>query len=334
MQRLTLRFRQGFSARVRQGFSARVRRGLAGEHGASAVLLALLMVPLLGFAAIAVDVGKLYAERAKLQVAADAAALAVAADCARGACGDMQATAQSLVTANLGGATAAPPVLATDPPSVTVTGSQPTEHWFAPVIGHDSTSVSAIAVVGWGAPGGGTAVLPLIFSWCEWSFQTGGAMPSTTTERTIVLPKTSDSGCTGPSNLFVPGGFGWLDTVGGNTCTAMSTVGGWFGSDTGNNPSRGCEPGDLSALLGTTFLLPVFDAVTGTGSNAEYHVYGYVAFHLTGYYFAGQYKGTQACSGNERCIRGYFTQFVEPSDAFFYDSTSPSMGAWILRLIR
>jgi Flp pilus assembly protein TadG len=320
MQRLTLRFR--------------FRRRLTGEHGASAVLLALLMVPLLGFAAIAVDVGKLYAEKAKLQVAADAAALAVAADCARGACGDMQATAQTLVTANLGGATAAPPVLGTDPPSVTVTGNQPTEHWFAPVIGHDSTNVSATAVVGWGAPGGGTAVLPLIFSWCEWSFQTGGALPSTTTERTILLPKTSDSGCTGPSNLFVPGGFGWLDTVGGNTCKAMSKVGGWYGSETGNNPSQGCQPGDLGALIGKTFLLPVFDDVSGTGSGAEYHVYGYVAFHLTGYYFAGQYKGTQACNGDERCIRGYFTQFVEPSDAFFYDSTSPSMGAWILRLIR
>jgi Flp pilus assembly protein TadG len=311
----------------------RARRRLAGEHGASAVLLALLLVPMLGFAAIAVDVGALYAEKARLQVAADAAALAVAADCARGACGDMQATAQSLVDANLGDATAAPPELGTNPPSVTVTGSTPTEHWFAPVLGHDSTSVSATAVVGWGAPGGGTAVLPLIFSWCEWSYQTDNGTPSDV-ERTIMLPKTSGSGCTGPSDMFVPGGFGWLDTVGGNTCKAASKIGGWYGSETGNNPSQGCEPGDLAGLIGKTFLLPVFDEVTGTGASAEYHVYGYVAFRLTGYYFAGQYKGTQACNGNDRCIRGAFTQFVNASDAFFYDSTAPSLGAWILRLIR
>jgi Flp pilus assembly protein TadG len=317
-----------------QRLTARVRRRMAGEHGASAVLLALLMVPLIGFAAIAVDIGALYAEKAKLQVAADAAALAVAADCARGACGNMQTTAQSLVTANLGGATAAPPVLGTNPPSVTVTGSRPTEHWFAPVIGHDSTQVSATAAVGWGAPGGGTAVLPLIFSWCEWKAQTGGAMPSTTTERTIVLPKTSDTGCTGPSNLFVPGGFGWLTTTSSSSCEASSRVGGWFGSSTGNNPSQGCEPADLAALVGRTFLLPVFDRSAGTGSGATYHVYGYVAFHMTGYYFAGTFKGTQACNGDNRCIRGYFTQYVSPSDAFFFNSTAPSMGAWILRLIR
>jgi hypothetical protein len=316
-----------------QRLTSRMRRRLAGEHGASAVLLALLMVPLLGFAAIAVDVGALYAEKAKLQVAADAAALAVAADCARGACGDMQATAQSLVTANLGGATAAPPVLGTNPPSVTVTGNQPTEHWFAPVLGHDSTEVSATAVVGWGAPGGGTAALPLIFSWCEWEYQTDGGLPSTTVEQTIMLPKTSGSGCTGPSNLFVPGGFGWLATD-GTTCEATHEVGGWFDSEPGNNPSQGCEAGDLDALIGKTFLLPVFDQSTGTGSGGSYHVYGYVAFHLTGYYFSGTFKGTKACNGDDRCIRGYFTQFVEPSDAFYYDSTSPSLGAWILRLIR
>jgi Flp pilus assembly protein TadG len=310
------------------------RGRLSGERGASAVVFALLLVPMLGFAAIAVDIGSLYAERARLQVAADAAALAVAQDCARGACGDMQATAQSLVTANAGVAHAAPPVLTHNPTSVTVNGSTPKQHWFAPVIGHDSSMVSATATVAWGAPGGGTAALPLVFSWCEWSAQTHGALPSTTTERTIYLPKTSGTGCTGPSNKFLSGGFGWLTTDGASTCQATSRAGNWFASEPGNNPSKGCEAGDLDALLGHTVLLPVFDATRGGGSGGEYHVYGYVAFKLTGYYFAGQYKGTKACGGSDRCIRGYFTQFVEPGDAFFYDSTAPSMGAWILRLIR
>ena len=132
---------------------------------------------------------------------------------------------------------------------------------------------------------------------------------------------------------FLSGGFGWLTTDGGFTCRhepgrQLVLLG------TGNNPSKGCHPGDLEALLGHTVLLPVFDQTRGNGSGGEYHVFGYVAFTLTGYYFAGQYKGTHACGGSERCIRGYFTQFVEPSDAFFYDSTAPAMGAWVLRLIR
>src|SRR5687768_4157383 len=203
----------------------RIRTRLRGERGASAVIVALLLVPLLGFAAIAIDVGALYAERARLQTAADAAALAVARDCALGECGDMQGTAQQLVTANVGEADAAPPELGENPSSVTVTGSNPVEHWFAPIIGHESTGVSATATVAWGAPGGGTAALPLIFSECEWHAQTGGSMPSGEIERTITFPKTSDTGCTGSNGLFVPGGFGWLKT-GGSSCKATSKLDG------------------------------------------------------------------------------------------------------------
>jgi Flp pilus assembly protein TadG len=311
----------------------RLRTRLSGERGATAVLVAVLLVPILGFAAIAVDVGALYAERSRLQTAADAAALAVARDCAVGACGDMQATAQNLVSANVGEADAAPPQLGSNPSTVTVTGSNPVEHWFAPAIGLDSTQVSATATVAWGAPGGGTAALPLIFSLCEWNAQTAGGLPSTTTQRTILFPKTSDTGCTGPNGLFVPGGFGWLET-GGSTCKATSRLGGLVDSEPGNNPSQGCTTGDFTRLQGKTVLLPIFDRSGSTGNNAWYHVHGYAAFTITGYYFAGQYTWNSPCGGNDRCIRGYFRQYVEPSDAFFYDSTAPSLGAWILRLVR
>jgi Flp pilus assembly protein TadG len=146
-----------------QRLTSTLRRRLDGERGATAVVFALLLVPMLGFAAIAVDVGALYAERARLQVGADAAAIAVAQDCSRGNCGNMLATAQALIDANDTEGTAAQPVLSSDPLSVTVTGGLPVEHWFAPVIGHDSTRVSATATVGWGGPSGGTAVLPLTF---------------------------------------------------------------------------------------------------------------------------------------------------------------------------
>ena len=55
-----------------------------GERGGISVLVAILMVALLGFAAVAVDVGMLYAERTQLRNGADAAAIAVAQKCARG----------------------------------------------------------------------------------------------------------------------------------------------------------------------------------------------------------------------------------------------------------
>jgi Flp pilus assembly protein TadG len=312
----------------------RVRTRLAGDHGASAVIVALLMVPMLGFTAIAVDIGRMYAERARLQVAADAAALAVAQDCARGACGDMQATASSLVAANMNGATSAPPVLSSAPLSVTVTGDKPTQHWFAPVIGIDATNVSATATVAWGFPGAGTAVLPLTFSWCEWNAQTGGGEPSGTTIRTIQFTKTSGTGCTGPSHNVVPGGFAYVNTDPAQ-CQATSAISQLMTSDTGNTPPSACANANFSGWLGETVLLPLFDQAGSTGSNAWYRVYGYAAFKLTGYFFGGQFSSSpQPCSGNARCITGYFVRFVDLSDRFTYTNDGPDLGASILRLIR
>jgi Flp pilus assembly protein TadG len=321
--------------RLTRELVGRVRGRLDDERGATAVLLCLLMVPMLGFAAIAVDVGAVYAEKARLQVAADAAALAVAQDCARGACGDVQATATALVAANAGTATAGPPVLSSRPTSVTVTGNQPTEHWFAPVLGIDATAVSATATVAWGAPGGGTAVLPLTFSWCEFSQQTDGGLPSGTTVRTIRLTKTSGTtDCTGPSRNTVPGGFGYLVTDPGR-CSATSAVNGRSWSSTGNSPPADCEPADVSRWLGSTVLLPIFDEFGGTGSNAWYRVYGYAAFRITGFSLGGQFSTTpRPCDGNERCISGYFTRFVELSDDFTLDPDAPDLGSAVLRLIR
>jgi Flp pilus assembly protein TadG len=323
-----------------QRLITRARRRARDERGAAAVTLALLLVPMLGFAAIAVDVGALYAERARLQVAADAAAIAVAQDCSRGNCGDMLRTAQTLITANDGEGSAAHPVLSSAPLSVTVTGSTPKEHWFAPVIGHDSTAVSATATVGWGGPSKGTAVLPLTFSWCSFKAQTGGGLPSTTTLQTIKLTKSAGvASCAGPSGNVVPGGFGFLRTDHG-TCEVTSALDQPMISSPGESPPSGCAAPDFAALVGHTVLLPLFDEYGESGSNAWYRVYGYAAFHLTGYQFVGQFKtgGNKICgpqsNGNDRCVTGYFTRFVELSDAWNYSPDAPQLGASILRLIR
>ena len=313
----------------------RLTRRLDDERGATAVMFALLLVPMLGFAALAIDVGALYAERARLQVAADAAAIAVAQDCSRGNCGDMLATAQTLITANDGAGTAAYPVLSGDPLSVTVTGSTPQEHWFAPIIGHDSTAVSASATVGWGGPSRGTAVLPLTFSWCEFEQMTGGGVPSGDVVRTIYFTKTSNTtGCTGPSNNIVPGGFAYLDTDPG-ACAATTGLGGQWFSKTGNSVPSACSTTDFSEWVGQTVLLPLFEESGATGNNAWYRVYGYAAFKLTGYSLGGQYNtAAKPCNGNDRCVAGYFTRFVELSDAWDYSPDAPQLGTSILRLIR
>jgi Flp pilus assembly protein TadG len=318
-----------------QRLTLSLRRRLDGERGATAVMFALLLVPMLGFAAIAVDVGALYAERARLQVGADAAAIAVAQDCSRGNCGDMLATAQALIAANDTEGTAAQPVLSSDPVSVTVTGGLPVEHWFAPVLGHDSTRVSATATVGWGSPSRGTAVLPLTFSWCEFEQMTGGGVPSGEVQRTIYFTKTSNTtGCTGPSNNIVPGGFAYLDTSSGR-CEAASARDERSYSKTGNSVPSECATTDFSEWLGQTVLLPLFEESGENGTNAWYRVHGYAAFRLTGYHLGGQFSSaSKPCGGNDRCVAGFFTRFVELSDAWDYSPDAPQLGSSILRLIR
>jgi Flp pilus assembly protein TadG len=313
----------------------RLTRRATDERGATAVLFALLLVPLLGFTAIAVDIGAVYAERAKMQTAADAAALAVAQNCARGACGDMQTTAQTMVAANDAGVATAPVVLTSNPPGVTVTGTKSTEHWFAPALGIRATQVHASATVSWGSPQAGTAVLPLAFSWCSFRAQTGGGLPSGTTPTVIMFPKTAtDGGCTGPSGNPIPGGFAYLDPDPGH-CQATSQIGQTMGSSTGNSVPSPCSSTDFSAWIGQTVLLPLYDRTGAQGSGAWYHVYAYAAFKLTGYYLAGQYRTSpQPCTGNDRCVAGYFTRFVDLSDRFTYSTGGPDTGADILRLIR
>jgi hypothetical protein len=196
--------------------------------------------------------------------------------------------------------------------------------------------VSATATVGWGNPNGGTSVLPLAFSWCSFSAQTGGGLPSGTTSRTVKLTKSAGvADCAGPSGNVVPGGFGFLETDGG--CEVTSSLDEVLNSSTGNTPPSGCDAGDFAAFVGQSVLLPIFDEFGGTGSGGWYAVYGYAAFHITGYDFGGQFNtDKKVCGGNgsDRCVTGYFERFVELSDAWTYSPTAPSLGSSILRLIR
>ena len=299
------------------------------ERGATAIVVALVMVVLLGFCAIAIDVAALYGERQKLQLGADAAALAIAKDCAQGDCGVSAATAQQYVSANSKEPTASGSVitLSTSMGQVTVQAAATTAHWFAPALGVDATSQTVRATAKWGGPVAGPAVLPLTFGWCEWKAQTGGGIPSSTTPVVIHTTKTSNTGCTGPSGLTAPGGFGWLAP--GANCVVTSRQYDWVYSSPGNSPS--CDSTYVATFQNRTILLPIFDAFRSVGNNLEYKVAGYAAFRMTGYYFAGQYRWNDPCSGNERCIAGYFVEYVASSD-WELGPGGPDYGARVVRL--
>jgi Flp pilus assembly protein TadG len=309
---------------------------LMNDRGSVGTMVALLIVPIIGFAAIAIDVAALWADRQKLQMGADAAALAIAQDCGRGSCRVPSTTAQSYATANVpGGNVTATVVNAVDPSTgeVRVRTSGVRNHLFAPVLGFSSTTVQAEATARWGTPSGGTSILPLAFSWCEFLAQTGGGIPSATTERVIKFTKTSGTTCTGPSNNVLPGGFGWVVTN-TNSCSAKTTAGNTIMSSPGESAPSTCSSTDFSSIQGKTVLLPIFSEAGESGSNGWYRIHAYAAFTITGYHFVGQYSwnANPQCTGNTRCVKGYFTTMVDLSSAFTYSTTAPNLGARVVAL--
>jgi hypothetical protein len=345
---------------------------LNDDRGAVGVVVALLMVPLIGFAAISIDVAAMWAERQQLQTGADAGALAVAQDCSRGSCGDATGTAQALAAGNLAVGDSSASVTSTASDSVTVTTSGVREHFFAPVLGIDSSTIVASASAGWGAPSGGTAELPLAVSWCDFQAQAGGGAPTGDAVTTIALtvepepvaptvepssdpavepgldlsapPETTPgvtegdgtaepaTSCAGPRGSTVAGGFAWL--AGSDGCATSSSIAGGAAGSAGDAVPSGCSAGEFASLQGRTVVLPVYDQAPGADTGGSYRVYGYAGFTLTGYHFAGQFGWRDPCSGSDSCISGTFTQWADLSDHFDHDDAAPQLGATVVSLTK
>ena len=280
------------------------RRTQRSDHGAVALLAALLSVVLFGVAAFAVDLGYAYAEQRKVQNGVDAGALASGRKIAAGALksdtcatlkaaytdGVVQAAAQTPFDSNapkaqISGATVTCEVVAgsTVPQLVvTVDGTEETPTFFAGLFGFDTLEVNrrARVIVGNALPYG---LRP--FGLCE-----GDAVKMSTEVAgvyepyTVVFPSPSDAkdednwGCGSAS-----GNAGLLDlNAGGGGRGAASTgcegIKGWI--ECGFNgilPNPSSIPGQsggfgggldtaMATLEGKEFALPVYKTVTGSGS--------------------------------------------------------------------
>ncbi|TKJ20646.1 pilus assembly protein TadG-related protein [Blastococcus sp. CCUG 61487] len=248
------------------------------ERGAVGVMVALMMVPLLGCAAIAIDVSALRSEQQQLRNGADAAALAIATDCAWNDCGDTAATAGSLVTRNSGqvGATLATPSVAVDLPgkAVSVTARAAQRHWFAPVLGHDSSTVSATSTAAWGGISRATADMPVAISRCHYEKLARGA---------AITLYPGEAGVCGTGSSAVPALI-WLNT--GTTACKVSnvavgaTLSRYVPTSRTDMPTA-CRPSGmsfpLSNMVGKQVHIPVFDQATATSAPT---VYGFVAFDV------------------------------------------------------
>lgn len=304
------------------------------EHGASLVFVAITLIALFGLAAFAIDFGLLYSERRDLQNGADAAALAIAEDCARGGCDaayDEYATAETYVDANAhdGTAWAQQVDLNLSERKVTVynatensDGSHDFNLLFASVVGFNNFTVGADATVIWGHPRQ-LATLPLIISECEWQKDDPGwpdGDPDTLPYDTD-LDYTTDA----PINIQfhdgnateecaavagqdengdgkLDGGFGWLKTDGNCQATVYGVDSGdpddygWVPGDPGSSPSSGCTAARVEQLL-----LDLVNRTTGQGQGRT------VLIPYFGDIWTGPANGSGPCGANAKCykILGY-----------------------------
>lgn len=341
---------------------ARLRRVTSGnaESGAVNVIMVILMTALLGFAAIAVDVGMVYAERSQLQNGADAAALAVAQECARNLasaeCAPTSPAAHSLSNQNaLDGLSNVHSVtLDKSRGEVAVTlgakesgaSANSVSLFFARALGFDSTEVGTRSKAVWGSPIAGRTAFPLAVSVCQVENRINGAL-----QRLQAHGSGANANCNyGPSGQSVPGGFGWItpepNVCGGYIDLALSEG----GSDPGNNEPSNCSAtlqkwaNEINAGRGVTILLPVFNKVTGTGTSAIYGLTAFAAFNVVGWKFSGSdslpatfhntaaYVGSaQECVGSCRGVIGKFITYVSLDDGYTL-GPNHRYGASIVRL--
>jgi Flp pilus assembly protein TadG len=293
------------------------------------VLTVVFMVVLIGMAALVLDVGSWYRADRSAQSTADAAALAGAQALPSdpGAAGGL---AIQYAGKNGGGVS---------PSNVTVSSgnmtndtirvqlTRPATGVFTKLFGVNSVTVGAKATARAGLMSQAKYVAPIVVN-----------LTHPKLKGTITCP------CFGTGNLTTlplgkagaPGAFDLLNldnSHGGTGPTILASwilkgydgylpVGGYF-SDPGAKWNSSEIEDALTKRIGTELLFPVFDTMTGTGSNATYHVIGWVGFHLTGF----------TASGSSGSITGWFTEVVWTGIQATSSSGQPNLGARTVQLI-
>lgn len=319
------------------------------ERGAVAVIIAILLVVLLGFAALAVDVGLLYAEKAQLRNGADAAAIGIAQSCAKdiaetekcsGSVAD-NSLAKEMADANALDDQSNADSVTLDKTAGTVsvttgaleTGATPNRVslFFARALGFDEAEVSVTSHAAWGVPIGGVAPFAIAFSKCE----VEAGIDEDGSLQFLKAHGADDTGgdCTGTSSgQELPGGFGWLDQTSGYSCgVVIDPSSPWIGSDTGSNVKSGCAAklDDWKARLQSgervIELIPIFDDTNGEGgNNGEFRMHAFAAFEIRGWHFnAGNdfmLADAQALftsyKNSDRGFIGRFVEYVSLDSAF------------------
>jgi Putative Flp pilus-assembly TadE/G-like len=299
-----------------RGRLARLRE----ERGGIAVMLALLMPILFGAAAIGIDTAAVWSARQQVQSGADAAVLAVATDCARGACGNIKKTAEDAFWANdeaakhsnlgpgegwISANTGTRKVSATQKKDWLV------NHFFAGALGYDTGELSVSSYARWAPTSEARVEIPLAISYCAYQSLAGSLGSKTPVELAEVTPSPG-GGCTAPDGRSLNGGIS-LFAADAGSCATRTRLDNSYQLTLGSL-AGGCTNAYLATLIGRDVTIPVWAEEVGT----TFRVYGYAAFRVTGF----------SLTAGDRKLQGYFTRSARQVDATTPPETpAPDLGA-------
>ncbi|MGH3001859.1 MAG: pilus assembly protein TadG-related protein [Gaiellaceae bacterium] len=278
------------------------------EAGQVTVMAALFMIVVIGMTAFVVDVGSWFRAQRATQSTVDAAALAGAQ-----ALPQDPAKAAALAIAygndNGGGVAGANITFSStyEPnDTITVKTTRPTEGFFSRIFGIFSVTVGAHATAMAGVPSEAQYVAPIAVN-IKHPLLSGPGCPcfGPANQTTLSLGKTGAPGAFDLINLNYGQTSG---TVGTSTMASwiqdgydkFLPLGGYY-SDPGAKYNGSQVNDALDARVGTDLLFPVYDTLTGQGSNASYHVIAWVGFHLL---------PDPQLQGNSGSLTGYFTRVI------------------------
>ena len=298
--------------------SARLRN----ESGQAVLLTVLFLTVLIGAAALTTDVGAWYRQQRQAQATADAAALA-GAQVLPDDTVQAQVLADQYATSNGGGVQDIKLRNDFQPhDTVVVRVRKDVPSFFANIFSIDHATVTATAAARADIPEEVQGAAPIVVNKLH-PLLSGPGCPCFKQTTTLPLGKTG-----------APGAFALVDLNAGSNANGdladwiqngfdgFLKLGDYF-SNTGAQFSSSNVQSALSGRIGTELLFPVYDMLSGQGSGAEYHIIGWVAFHLTSFHV----------QGNGGDLSGWFTKVIWHGIQSSTDKHLPDFGVYSVQLV-
>src|ERR671934_129891 len=290
-----------------------MNRNFGNERGQATVLTLVFLMVLLGMAALVLDLGSWYRADRDTQSTADAAALA-GAQALPGDTSQASSLASGYASKNGGGldGVAISSSIAPDD-TIKVTIKRQSPGIFTKLFGLSSATVGSKATARVGALAQAMYVAPIVVNIKHPALHCGGTQQQPIpcfgqpTELDLLdLHK--------PGSGNAAGSFGLINLTGDPTGNVGAEIlAGWMEKgydhmmplgDYDAAPSANFNNGQfqnaLQDRIGDNVLFPIYDTLTGSGSNAVFHVVGWVGFHITSYHAGGSTGG----------VRGWFTSVI------------------------